>query len=468
MSIGRERRLAPVSDERELLRRTAEIAGEFLDSLDERPIWPAATIHELRDALGGPLPAEPNDPLAVVEALAASAEAGVVGIPSGRYFGFVIGGAVPAALAADWLTSTWDQNACLVVGGPSAAVCEEIAGDWLKDLLGIPSTASFAFVTGCQMAHTTCLAAARHGVLARAGWDVERDGLASAPRVRVLAGAKRHTTIDRSLRLLGFGTASIVVVPSDGQGRMVVGDLAAVLRDGDGPTIVCATAGEVNTGSVDDLEAVADLAKAAGAWLHVDGAFGLWAAASPRLRVLVAGAERADSWATDAHKWLNVPYDSGIAFVADPDLHRAAMTVRAAYLVHDEGARDQMDWTPEFSRRARGFAVYAALRSLGRSGVAALVEGSCARARQFAASISEVRGCEVLNDVVLNQVLFRFEDDETTRAVLAAVQESGEAWMAGTIWENRAAIRLSVSNWRTSESDIDRTVAAFESAVVTV
>ena len=457
-----------MSDERELLRRTAEIAGDFLETLDERSIAPAAGIDELRAALGGPLPDESGDPLAVVEALAAAAEPGVVGIPSGRYFGFVIGGALPAALAADWLTSVWDQNAGLVVGGPSAAVCEEIAGEWLKELLGIPASASFAFATGCQMAHATCLAAARHGVLSRAGWNVEREGLTGAPRIRVLAGAKRHATIDRSLRLLGLGTASIVEIPADDQGRMRSSELAATLRDGDAPSIVCAQAGEVNTGSFDELEAITALADAAGAWLHVDGAFGLWAAASSELRHLTRGAERADSWATDAHKWLNVPYDCGIAFVADPEPHRAAMAVRAAYLVNEEGARDQMDWTPEFSRRARGIPVYAALRSLGRSGVAALVEGSCERARQFAEAMSHVHGCEVLNEVVLNQVLFRFEDDETTNAALASVQESGEAWMAGTLWDGRAAIRLSVSNWRTSEADIDRTVAAFRNALVAV
>ena len=456
-----------MNDERELLRRTAEIAADFLDTLDDRPVWPPASIDELRAELGGQLPETPTEPLAVLEELARAADPGVVGMQSGRYFGFVIGGALPAALAADWLAAAWDQNAGLVVGGPSAAVVEEVVGEWLKDLLRVPSTASFALVTGCQMAHTTCLAAARHGVLTRAGWDVERDGLTGAPRIRVLAGAKRHTTIDRSLRLLGLGTASIVEIPADDQGRMQVDALAEALHPSDGPTIVCAQAGEVNTGSVDELQQIADLVKDAGAWLHVDGAFGLWAAASPRLRSLVAGAERADSWATDAHKWLNVPYDCGIAFVADSEPHRAAMAVRAAYLVKDAEARDQMDWTPEFSRRARGFAVYAALRSLGRRGVAELVESSCDRATQFAERIATIKGCEVLNDVVLNQVLFRFADDETTNAVLADLQASGEAWMAGTTWDGRAAIRLSVSNWRTSEDDIERTAAAFEAAMTT-
>ncbi len=458
-----------MTDERELLRRTAEIASDFLETLDERPIWPPAGIDQLRSALGGPLPDGPSDPREVLEALSSAAERGVVAIPSGRYFGFVIGGSLPAALAADWLTSTWDQNAGLVVGGPSAAVVEDVAGEWLKDLLGIPPTASFAFVTGCQMAHTTCLAAARHAVLSRAGWDVERDGLTGAPAIRVLAGEARHATVDRSLRLLGLGSASVVEIPSDEQGRMQVDELDRALRTNDGPTIVCAKVGEVNTGSVDPVPEIAALAADAGAWLHIDGAFGLWAAASPAFRHLVAGIERADSWATDAHKWLNVPYDCGIAFVADPEPHRAAMAVQAAYLVQDPGAaRDEMDWTPEFSRRARGFPVYAALRSLGRQGVAEIVESSCSRAKQFAEEIARLPGVDVLNDVVLNQVLFRFADDETTNAVLAHVQASGEAWMSGTTWRGRSAIRLSVSNWRTTEADIDRTVAAFEAALDTI
>ncbi|HEU5490316.1 MAG TPA: aminotransferase class V-fold PLP-dependent enzyme [Gaiellaceae bacterium] len=455
--------------ERELLRRTAEIAADFVETLDERSIWPPATVDELRAALGGPLPAEPSDPLDVVEALAAAAEPGVVGIPSGRYFGFVIGGALPAALAADWLTSVWDQNAGLVIGGPSAAVCEQVAGEWLKDLLGLPETASFAFVTGCQMAHVTCLAAARHEVIRQVGWDVEANGLAASPPITLITGSRKHVTVDRALRLLGLGSEGTRRVDVDTHGRMRPDALEAALQDTAGPTIVCVQAGEVNTGAFDSIDEIAELCAAAGAWLHVDGAFGLWAAASPELRHLTRGVERADSWATDAHKWLNVPYDSGLAFVAHPEAHRAAMRLTAEYLVTQESAaRDQMDWTPEFSRRARGFAVYAALRSLGRSGVAELVEASCARARQFAAAVTDLPGCEVLNDVVLNQVLFRFEDDTTTSAMLASVQESGEAWMSGTIWDGRAAIRLSVSNWRTTEADVDRTVAAFAAARVAV
>jgi glutamate/tyrosine decarboxylase-like PLP-dependent enzyme len=452
--------------ERELLRRTAELAADFLDTLERRPVWPPATIEELRGSLGGPLQAEPLDALRVVEDLAAATEPGVVAIPSGRYFGFVIGGALPASLAADWLTSSWDQNSGLVVGGPSAAVVEEVAGSWLKELLGVPAGASFAFVTGCQMAHVTGLAAARHAVLERAGWDIERDGLRGSPPIRIFVGGKRHVTVDRALRLLGIGSEAATRVDVDGQGRMRADALARALRGVDAPAIVCAQVGEVNTGAVDPLPAIADLCGEAGAWLHVDGAFGLWASASPTLRPLAVGVERADSWATDAHKWLNVPYDCGLAFVAHPEAHRAAMRLTAEYLVADEKeTRDQMDWTPEFSRRARGFAVYAALRSLGRSGIAELVDRCCRHARTFGERLSRLPGCELLNEIVLNQVLFRFADDDTTYAVLRAVQDSGEAWMSGTSWEGRAAIRISVSNWRTSDEDVERTLAAFETAV---
>jgi len=454
--------------ERELLRRTADLAADFLESLDERPIWVKAGVDELREAIAAPLQDEARDPLDVVEELAAVSEPGVVAIPSGRYFGFVIGGALPASLAADWLTSTWDQNAGLVVGGPAAAIVEDTAGAWLKELLGIPQSASFAFVTGCQLAHVTALAAARHAVLQRVGRDVERDGLAGGPPIRVFVGGKRHVTIDRALRLLGLGSEVTTRVPVDAQGRMRAEGLADALRNLDGPAIVCAQVGEVNTGAVDPLLEIADLCADTGAWLHLDGAFGLWASASPSLRPLVAGVERADSWATDAHKWLNVPYDCGLAFVAHPDAHRAAMRLVAEYLMVDEKeTRDAMDWTPEFSRRARGFAVYAALRSLGRSGVTELIDRCCRHARTFGQELARLPGCQILNEIVLNQVLLRFADDETTAAVLAAVQESGEAWMSGTVWDGRAAIRISVSNWRTSDEDVARTIAAFERALAT-
>lgn len=454
--------------ERELLQRTSELAADFLESLDVRPVWPPATVEELRAALGGALQDDPIAPLEVIEQLAREVEPGVVGIPSGRYFGFVIGGALPAALAADWLTSAWDQNAGLVVGGPAAAVAEEIAGEWLKDLLGIPSKASFAFVTGCHMAHVTCLAAARHAVLERVGWDAERDGLPGAPPIRVVVGAKRHVTVDSALRMIGIGSAAITAVGADDQGRMLSDELATALGRVEGPTIVCAQVGEVHTGAADAIPEIAALCSEAGAWLHIDGAFGLWAAASPSRRYLVSGIELADSWSTDAHKWLNVPYDCGLAFVSDPAAHRAALGVTAEYLVvaDPNAARDQMDWTPEFSRRARGLTVYAALRSLGRAGVTDLVERCCRHARSLAAALSKLPGCELLNEVVLNQVLLRFEDDAATDAVLEAVQQSGEAWMSGTSWDGRAAIRISVSNWRTSDEDVARTIAAFESARV--
>jgi glutamate/tyrosine decarboxylase-like PLP-dependent enzyme len=451
---------------RDVLQRTAEIASDFLESLDERPVRPEATVEELRAALGGPLPEQPSDALAVVEQLARDADPGLMAMPSGRFFGGVIGGGIPAAVAADWLTSAWDQNAALTLPTPAAGAVEEIAGTWLKELLGLPEGASFGFVTGGQMAHFTCLAAARHHLLARVGWEVERDGLSGASSIRVVAGANRHATLDRALRFLGIGTASIHEVPADHQGRMLAEALQDELGRADGPTIVCAQAGDVNTGAFDDLQAAADASGAAGAWLHIDGAFGLWAAASPALRHLVTGAERADSWATDAHKWLNVPYDSGLAFCAHPASHQAAFGVRSAYLVHaDLGiARDALDFVPEHSRRARGFPIYAALRTLGRAGVADLVERSCARARALAEGLAELPGCEVLNDVVLNQVLFRFEDDASTDAVLSAVQASGEAWTSATIRDDRKAIRLSIVNWQTSEKDAERTIAAFAAA----
>jgi glutamate/tyrosine decarboxylase-like PLP-dependent enzyme len=454
-----------VNGARDLLEYAAAIAADYVESLETRPVFPRTTPEELRAALGGPLPDGPLDPREVVTDLVAAAEPGVVAMGSGRYFGFVIGGALPAALAADWLTSAWDQNAGLYAGGPSASVVEQVLREWLVELLGLPSHASFGLVTGTQMAHVTGLAAARFHVLDAVGWDVGRDGLQGAPRVRVLAGAKRHVTVDRALRLLGLGAPT--VVDADDQGRMSVDALRGALAAGDCPAIVCAQAGEVNTGAFDALEDIADAAQAAGAWLHVDGAFGIWAAVSPALRHLVAGLERADSWTTDGHKWLNVPYDSGLVFCAHPESHRAAMTVQAAYLVQDEGeqrVRDQVDWVPEFSRRARGFSLYAALRSLGRSGLVELVERSCAAASAFAERIAELPGCEVLNDVVLNQVLFRFEDDERTDTVLAAVQASGRVWLSGTTWDGHKAIRLSVSNWQTGDAEIAAAVQAFRDA----
>jgi glutamate/tyrosine decarboxylase-like PLP-dependent enzyme len=455
-----------MTDTRALLRRTAELAADFLDSLEDRPVFPQASADELRASLRVPLQAEPLDPAQVVEDLAAAADPGLVAMPSGRYFGFVIGGGLPAALAADWLTCAWDQNAGLYVGGPSASIVEQVVREWVCDLLGLPPDSSIGLVTGTQMGSVTALAAARYRVLERVGWDVGRDGLAGGPAVRVLVGDKRHVTIDRALRLLGLGAPEAVA--ADDQGRMRPDALRAALERGDGPTIVCAQAGEVNTGAFDAFEEIADAAAEHGAWLHVDGAFGLWAAASPRLRHLVRGAERADSWITDAHKWLNVPYDSALVLCKDAEAHRAAMTVSASYLIQDNGARavrDQVDWVPEFSRRARGFAVYAALRSLGRNGLTELVERACDCAQRFAEGVLSLPGVELLNDVVLNQVLFRFATDEETDDVLRRVQDAGDVWMSGTTWDGRRAIRVSVSNWQTTEDEIELALQSFRAAV---
>ncbi|MFL5981870.1 MAG: pyridoxal phosphate-dependent decarboxylase family protein [Gaiellaceae bacterium] len=453
-----------MTDVRALLQRTADLAADFLDSLETRPVFPHVSVEELRAGLGVPLQDEPLDPQLVVEELAAAAEPGLVAMPSGRYFGFVIGGGLPAALAADWLTSTWDQNAGLYVGGPSASVIEQVVRDWVCDLLGLPPQSSIGLVTGTQMGSVTALAAARFRVLQRAGWDVGRDGLAGGPRVRVIVGDKRHITIDRALRLLGLGEPETVA--ADAQGRIDAAALRTALADHTGPAIVCAQAGEVNTGAFDPLDEIAD-ACAHQAWLHVDGAFGLWAAASPRFRELARGAGRADSWITDAHKWLNVPYDSALVLSSDPEAHRAAMTATASYLIQDteQLVRDQVDWVPEFSRRARGFAVYAALRSLGRNGLAELIERTCDCARQFADGIAELPGVELLNDVVLNQVLFRFATDEQTDDVLRRVQDAGDVWMSGTTWDGGRAIRVSVSNWQTTDDEIELALRSFRAAL---
>jgi glutamate/tyrosine decarboxylase-like PLP-dependent enzyme len=446
-----------MSETRELLRLAADLGADFRDSLPTRPVQAPASAADLRAALGGPLPQEPADPAEVTRELAAAAEPGLMGTPGGRFFGFVIGGTVPAALAADVLTAAWDQNAGLYATSPAASVAEEVAGAWLVELLGLPPGASFGFVTSGQTANFTALAAARHHVLRAAGWDVERDGLGGAPRIRVVVGAKRHGTIDRALRMLGMG-APTDVVPADDQGRLC----ASELRVGDGPTIVCAQAGEVSTGAFDDFAAIRDAAP--DAWLHVDGAFGLWAAVSPRLRPLVAGIDLADSWATDVHKWLNGSYDCGVAFTAHPESHSGAFSARAPYLVFDASTRDELDWNPEHSRRARGFAVWAAIRSLGRSGIRELVERCCDHARAFAAGLDAL-GAEMLNDVVLNQVLFRFDTDEETERFVRAVQAGGEAWVGGTTWAGRPAIRLSVSSWETTEDDVERALRAFATAL---
>ena len=446
---------------KEVLDEAGRYAISYLDGLPSRPVGSTASLESLRATLDRPLPAHGTDPREVIADLARHADPGVVASSSGRFFGFVVGGATPAALAADWLTSVWDQNAGLYVLGPAAAVVEDVARKWLASLLGLPSGASCGFVTGAQMANFTGIAVGLQAVLGRAGWNLPVDGLWGAPRVRVLAGQGRHGTIDRALRFLGLGTGAIVEVAMDDQGRMRPAALRTALAADSGPAIVCAQAGNVNSGAFDPIGEICDLAHARDAWVHVDGAFGLWAAASPRLRHLVAGAKRADSWATDAHKWLNVPYDSGLVFCADPAAHRAAMGTRAGYLIHGaEGERDALDYGPEHSRRARGFAVYAAIRALGSDGVAELVERCCSLAARFAERLAASGRATILGEVVLNQVLVRFADDATTRSVIEKVQHEGTCWMSGTTWRGQAAMRISVSNWSTTPEDVDLSVEA--------
>jgi glutamate/tyrosine decarboxylase-like PLP-dependent enzyme len=442
-------------------------ALEFLHGLPERPVRASSSASELLASLGGgDLRQDGVDAAEVIETLAAAADPGLVGTQSGRFFGFVVGGATPAGIAAEWLAATWDQNAGLALLAPAAAAVEEIASRWLIELFGLPHDASVGFVTGAQMANFTALAAARNWVLHQVGWDVETAGLTRSPHIRVLAGRDHHDTIDRALRFLGLGTGCLIRVNSDDTGRMLVDDLALKLAEREGPTIVCAQAGGVNGGSIDPLAKIIEVSSHHSAWVHVDGAFGLWAAAVPAMRGLLAGVERADSWATDAHKWLNVPYDSGLVFCAHPQAHRAAMQVRAAYLSHgDSTVRDPLDYNPEFSRRARGLAVYATLRTLGRSGIIDLVDRCCALARRFGELLSAADGVQLLVPVTLNQVLVRFraadgDHDAHTRAVLTAVQDEGVCWPSGTTWRGQAAIRISVSNATTDVGDVEASVAS--------
>jgi glutamate/tyrosine decarboxylase-like PLP-dependent enzyme len=445
-----------------LLDLARDHAVRFLHSLPERHVGARATRSELLAALAGPLPRGGDAPAAVIEALAAAAERGAAASAGPRYFGFVIGGSLPVTLAAEWLAMAWDQNAGIFATSPIAAVVEEIAREWLLEVLDLPRDAGVGFVTGCQMANYTCLAAARHAVLRNAGWNVEEEGLPGAPAVNVVVSAEAHITILSSLRMLGFGTKRLLQVETDGQGRMRPEALERVLADLDGPLIVCTQAGNVNTGAIDPIGELARIAHAKGAWLHVDGAFGLWARACGDRRPLVEGVDDADSWATDAHKWLNVPYDSGLAIVRNSAAHRAAMTLTAAYLEQTTGVeRDAIDWVPEFSRRARGIAIYAALRALGAAGVDDLIDRSCQRARQMAELLGRDPRVQILNEVVLNQVLVRFgDDDELTRAVISRVQREGTCWLGGTTWHGLAAMRISFSHWATSEEDVERSAAA--------
>ena len=451
------------------LSAAAQHARDFLGVLDERPVAARVDAAAVRDALGGSLSEHGEDPKAVIDSLVAAVEPGLVASAGPRHFGFVIGGALPAALAADWLVSAWDQNAAYHALSPAAAAIEEVAAAWTLDVLGLPATASVGFVTGGQGANTTCLAAARHAVLATAGWNVDDDGLIGAPPVRIMCGDQAHATVYTALRQLGLGANTAIRVDVDEQGRMRPGALQHALAQADAPTIVCAQAGNVATGAFDAFEPIAEACIANGAWLHVDGAFGLWAAAVPSMRHLTAGIEHAHSWAVDAHKWLNVPYDGAMAIVADADAHVAAMCLAGPYLVADPGQRDGTNYVPESSRRARAVPIYAALRSLGREGVAELVARNCAQARRMAERLATIRGARILNDVVLNQVLVQLPGgDDANRAAVAAIQRDGTCWLGGTTWNGSYVLRVSISNWSTTDEDVDRSADAIALAAQSI
>ncbi|MDE3155282.1 MAG: aspartate aminotransferase family protein [Acidobacteriota bacterium] len=455
-----------------LLQRAVDLASSFLERLPDRPAGATASLDDLRRALGGPLPDGPADPRRVIEELVSAGEPGLASTAGPRFFGFVIGGAFPVSVAADWLTTAWDQPASAYVLSPTAAVVEEVAAGWIASLLGLPDDVSAGFVTGCHTANFTALAAARHEVLRREGWDVEARGLQGAPAVTVLLGQEAHVSIFGALRMLGLGAATAQRIEADDQGRMNPAALERALAAARPPIIVCAQAGNVNTGAFDPLAPIAAATRARGAWLHIDGAFGLWAAAHPGLRHHLAGIELADSWATDAHKWLNVPYDSGLVFTAHAAAHRAAMSLTAAYLVRGAGEeRIAMDWVPESSRRARGFPIYATLKTIGRQGVVDLVDRCCRLARRMAHRLGAHPSVRILNDVVLNQVLFDLkpsggrDHDTFISDVVGRVQREGTCWIGGTAWHGRPAIRVSVSNWATAEEDVDRSARAILAAV---
>jgi glutamate/tyrosine decarboxylase-like PLP-dependent enzyme len=452
-----------------VLRVAHEAAARFLAGGAERPVAPRGDAAALAERLGRGMPEQGEDAETVVRGLVAGLDPALVASTGPRYFGFVTGGALPAAIAAEWLASAWDQNTGLHVMSPALAAVEDAAARWTLDALDLPRRASVGFVTGATAANLVGLAAGRHRLLSDAGWDVEADGLQAAPPIGLVCGAEVHAALLNAAQFLGLGTATWRRVAVDDQGRMRAEDLTRVLDACDGPTIVAAQAGNVNSGSFDPLAPIAAACRERGAWLHVDGAFGLWVRASEELRQLADGAERADSWAVDAHKWLNVPYDSGIALVADADAHRAAMSGSAPYLITG-GGRDGMAWTPEASRRGRGLAVYAALRQLGRRGLAELVERCCRLARRCAAALEAEPGISVANDVVINQVVVTFApppgaDPTAFRdRIAAAVQADGTCWLGGTVWQGQPALRLSVSNWRTTEDDVDRSAAAIAAA----
>src|SRR5262245_15403794 len=459
------------SDFRKALDCAMSHAISHLQSLDQSSVAATLDVETLRSRLvkqlnDGSVPAH-----RVVDELAQDVAGGLIGSAGGRFFGWVIGGVLPAALATDWMVSAWQQNAAIYATSPAAAIVEEVVGKWLKELLRLPQTASFALVTGCQMAHVTCLAAARHALLSRQGWDVETEGLFSAPRIRILTSSARHGSFTRAVRLLGFGTAQVELLPVDSEDRLPASALEEALKtDPKAPTIVLLQAGDINIGAYDNFKELIPIARRFGAWVHVDGAFGLWVATSERLRHLIEGVEAADSWATDGHKWLNVPFDCGFAFVADAESHRASMASTASYITTASDARDQMDWNPEWSRRSRCFASYAAIRHLGREGIAAVVERCCKHAHSIITGIGKLEGAEMLWEPTINQGLVRFLDqspnateeqhDRRTDEVIAEILKTGEAFFGGTTWRGRRAMRVSVCNWQTSDDDVERVIRA--------
>lgn len=448
-----------MSDRDLLLQRAARHARTYLDAIDERAVRSHSDSAALQHALGGAMQEDGEDPVQVIDALACAAQESTVATQGPRYFGFVTGSSLPVATAADWLVSAWDQNAALHVMSPFSAAVAEKASQWIKELVGLPTSWSVGYVTGGAMANFTSLAAARHATLRRAGWDVEASGLFGAPDLRVLVNEESHYTIATALRMLGLGVDRITKIAADTQGRMRTDALARALEAHQGPCIVCAQAGNVNSGAFDPIDRIAALSHEHGAWLHVDAAFGLWAVASPALRPLLQGIEQADSIATDAHKWLNVPYDCGIVLCADGQAHHQAMTLSAPYIEETVRHRDSREYVPEESHRARAVPVYAVLRTLGRAGLQALVERCCRHARHFAAHLGAA-GHKVLNDVVLNQVVVAFGDAETTDRVIASIQAEGTCWCGGTRWHDRAAMRISVCSWATTEQDVERSLAA--------
>ena len=440
---------------REILRAAADRATAYLEGLDDRAVAPNPDAVARLRALDIAMPDEPTAAESVLRELDEVCSPATIGIAGPRFYGFVIGGSLPTALAANWLASAWDQNTGLYNITPATAVLEQVSLKWMLDLLGLPPDCAGAFVTGTTVAHISALAAARHSVLARAGWNVEADGLFGAPPITVVIGQEAHPTLTKALGVIGLGRNRVIRVPVDAQGRMIASKMPRL----SGPSIVCAQAGNLNTGAFDPLRAISERAREAGAWVHVDGAFGLWARVAPSRAHLLDGVELADSWATDGHKWLNVPYDSGLAFVRDGDALRAAMAITAEYLPTVSEHRNPSDYTPELSRRARGVDIWAALRSLGRRGVAEMVEKNCRQARRFAEALSSA-GYEILNDVVLNQVMVSFGDPELTNRIIAGIQLDGTCWCGGTVWQGRTAMRISVISWATTDEDVERSIEA--------